>query len=54
MLPEGGRHVMMSPNMAVEGLTWRDDTGPGTMKELSNILVTGRACSQKPQRVSDY
>jgi hypothetical protein len=31
LLPEGGPHVMISPNMVVDGLTWREVTGPGNL-----------------------
>jgi hypothetical protein len=37
LLPEGGLHVMFSPNKAVDGLTWREVTGPGTMDEEETV-----------------
>jgi hypothetical protein len=39
LLPEGGPHVMISPNMVVDGLTWREVTGPGNWYVVA-VLVT--------------
>ena len=35
MLPEGDPHVMINPSMAVDGLAWKEGTGPGTGENLA-------------------
>ena len=39
LLPKGGFHVMISPYMVVDGLTWSDITGPGAIGETCKILI---------------
>ena len=37
MLPEGGPHVIISPIMVLDGLTWREVTRPGTIFYIISV-----------------